>query len=57
MASLAPAPIQFERPLSSCLDGLPDRTGRIAYKLAGPISEDNLEAVLKPQLEKAMAAP
>ena len=32
-----------------------DRAGRIAYKLVGPISADNLEAVLKPQLEKALA--
>ena len=33
-----------------------DRTGRIAYKLVGPISEGNLEAVLKPQLEKALGS-
>jgi cytochrome c biogenesis protein CcmG/thiol:disulfide interchange protein DsbE len=33
-----------------------DRAGRIAYKLVGPISQSNLEAVLKPQLEKALAA-
>ncbi len=32
-----------------------DRDGRIAYKLVGPISADNLETVLKPQLEKALA--
>jgi cytochrome c biogenesis protein CcmG/thiol:disulfide interchange protein DsbE len=32
-----------------------DRKGRIAYKLVGPISADNLETVLKPQLEKALA--
>ena len=32
-----------------------DRDGRIAYKLVGPISADNLEAALKPQLEKALA--
>ena len=32
-----------------------DRAGRIAYKLVGPISADNLETVLKPQLEKALA--
>jgi cytochrome c biogenesis protein CcmG/thiol:disulfide interchange protein DsbE len=31
-----------------------DREGRIAYKLVGPISADNLETVLKPQLEKAL---
>ena len=34
-----------------------DRAGRIAYKLVGPISEGNLETVLKPQLERALAAP
>ena len=34
-----------------------DRDGRIAYKLVGPISAGNLEAALKPQLEKALAAP
>jgi cytochrome c biogenesis protein CcmG/thiol:disulfide interchange protein DsbE len=33
-----------------------DREGRIAYKLVGPITADNLEATLKPQLEKALAA-
>jgi cytochrome c biogenesis protein CcmG/thiol:disulfide interchange protein DsbE len=32
------------------------RDGRIAYKLIGPITPDNLEAVLKPQIEKALAA-
>jgi cytochrome c biogenesis protein CcmG/thiol:disulfide interchange protein DsbE len=32
------------------------RDGRIAYKLIGPISADNLAAVLKPQIEKALAA-
>jgi cytochrome c biogenesis protein CcmG/thiol:disulfide interchange protein DsbE len=32
------------------------RDGRIAYKLVGPISEDNLERVLKPAIEKALAA-
>jgi cytochrome c biogenesis protein CcmG/thiol:disulfide interchange protein DsbE len=31
------------------------RDGRIAYKLVGPITAGNLEAVLKPQLEKALA--
>jgi len=31
------------------------RDGRIAYKLVGPISADNLETALKPQLEKALA--
>jgi hypothetical protein len=29
-----------------------DRNGRIAYKPGGPISEGNLETVLKPQFEK-----
>jgi cytochrome c biogenesis protein CcmG/thiol:disulfide interchange protein DsbE len=33
------------------------RDGRIAYKLIGPISPQNLEAVLKPEIEKALAAP
>jgi cytochrome c biogenesis protein CcmG, thiol:disulfide interchange protein DsbE len=32
------------------------RDGRIAYKLVGPITAANLEAALKPQLEKALAA-
>ena len=32
------------------------RDGRIVYKLVGPITEGNLETVLKPQLEKALAA-
>ena len=32
------------------------RDGRIAYKLVGPITAANLEAVLKPQIEKALAA-
>ena len=32
------------------------RDGRIAYKLVGPITADNIEAVLKPEIEKALAA-
>jgi cytochrome c biogenesis protein CcmG/thiol:disulfide interchange protein DsbE len=32
------------------------RNGRIVYKLVGPVTEANLETVLKPQLEKALAA-
>jgi cytochrome c biogenesis protein CcmG/thiol:disulfide interchange protein DsbE len=32
------------------------RDGRIAYKLVGPLTAGNLETVLKPQLEKALAA-
>jgi len=32
------------------------RDGRIAYKLVGPITPQNLEAVLKPQIEKALVA-
>jgi cytochrome c biogenesis protein CcmG/thiol:disulfide interchange protein DsbE len=32
------------------------RDGRIAYKLVGPITEENMENVLKPELEKALAA-
>jgi cytochrome c biogenesis protein CcmG/thiol:disulfide interchange protein DsbE len=33
-----------------------DRDGRIAYKLVGPISADNLVTTLMPQLEKSLAA-
>src|SRR4051812_36922549 len=32
------------------------RDGRIAYKLVGPITPGNLETVLKPEIEKALAA-
>ena len=32
------------------------RDGRIAYKLVGPITAENLERVLKPEIEKALAA-
>jgi cytochrome c biogenesis protein CcmG/thiol:disulfide interchange protein DsbE len=32
------------------------RDGRIAYKLVGPITEANLEKIVKPELEKALAA-
>jgi cytochrome c biogenesis protein CcmG/thiol:disulfide interchange protein DsbE len=32
------------------------RDGRIAYKLIGPITPDNLKAALKPAIEKALAA-
>jgi len=32
------------------------RDGRIAYKLVGPITPDNFAGVLKPQIEKALAA-
>ena len=31
------------------------RDGNIAYKLVGPIMEANLESVLKPEIEKALA--
>ena len=31
------------------------RDGRIAYKLVGPITEDNLAAALKPAMENALA--
>ena len=34
-----------------------DRGGRIAYKLIGPITPDNLETALRPAIEKALAAP
>jgi cytochrome c biogenesis protein CcmG/thiol:disulfide interchange protein DsbE len=33
------------------------RDARIAYKLIGPITPDNLDPALKPELEKALAAP
>ena len=33
------------------------RDGRIAYKLVGPITPDNLERVVRPELEKALASP
>ncbi|MEW6641365.1 MAG: DsbE family thiol:disulfide interchange protein [Pseudomonadota bacterium] len=32
------------------------RDGRIAYKLVGPITPDNIEAVLKPEIRKALGA-
>jgi cytochrome c biogenesis protein CcmG/thiol:disulfide interchange protein DsbE len=32
------------------------RDARIAYKLVGPITPDNFESLLKPQIEKALAA-
>lgn len=32
------------------------RDARIAYKLVGPITADNLDTVLKPEIEKALAA-
>ena len=66
-ASSAATAIHSRRPLtppaaprSTEVYGVPesfviDRDGRIAYKLVGPISADNLDAVLKPQLEKALA--
>ncbi len=33
-----------------------DRDARIAYKLVGPITPDNFGAVLKPEIDKALAA-
>jgi len=33
------------------------RDGRIAYKLVGPVTADNLESTLGPEIEKAIAAP
>jgi cytochrome c biogenesis protein CcmG, thiol:disulfide interchange protein DsbE len=33
------------------------RDGRIAYKLIGPITPENLDNTLKPEIEKALAAP
>jgi cytochrome c biogenesis protein CcmG/thiol:disulfide interchange protein DsbE len=32
------------------------RDGRIAFKLVGPVTPDNIDRVLKPELEKALAA-
>ena len=32
------------------------RDGKIAYKLVGPLTPDNLERVVKPEIEKALAA-
>jgi cytochrome c biogenesis protein CcmG/thiol:disulfide interchange protein DsbE len=32
------------------------REGRIQYKLVGPLAPDNIEAVLKPQIERALQA-
>jgi cytochrome c biogenesis protein CcmG/thiol:disulfide interchange protein DsbE len=32
------------------------RDGRIAYKLVGPVSDDTLDRLLKPEIEKALAA-
>ncbi|MCW5688281.1 MAG: DsbE family thiol:disulfide interchange protein, partial [Pseudolabrys sp.] len=34
-----------------------DRDGRIAYKLVGPITAQNIDGVLKPQIEKALQQP
>jgi cytochrome c biogenesis protein CcmG/thiol:disulfide interchange protein DsbE len=33
------------------------RDARIAYKLVGPITPENLDSLLKPQIEKALVAP
>jgi cytochrome c biogenesis protein CcmG, thiol:disulfide interchange protein DsbE len=33
------------------------RDGRIAYKLVGPITPQNMETILKPEIAKALAAP
>ena len=32
-----------------------DGIGRVAYKLVGPITEGNLERVIRPEIEKALA--
>jgi cytochrome c biogenesis protein CcmG, thiol:disulfide interchange protein DsbE len=34
-----------------------DRDGRITYKLIGPLTPDNLEAAVRPAVEKALASP
>jgi cytochrome c biogenesis protein CcmG, thiol:disulfide interchange protein DsbE len=36
---------------------LVDRDGRIAYKFIGPITPEDLGNTLKPEIEKALAAP
>jgi cytochrome c biogenesis protein CcmG, thiol:disulfide interchange protein DsbE len=33
------------------------RDGRIAYKLVGPLTPENLEATIKPEIERALTAP
>jgi cytochrome c biogenesis protein CcmG/thiol:disulfide interchange protein DsbE len=33
-----------------------DSTGRISYKLVGPLTPTNLETVLRPEIEKALKA-
>jgi cytochrome c biogenesis protein CcmG/thiol:disulfide interchange protein DsbE len=33
------------------------RDGKIAYKLVGPITEANLVSIVRPEIEKALAAP
>ena len=32
------------------------RDGKIVYKLVGPLTPENLERVVKPEIEKALAA-
>ena len=32
------------------------RDGKIAYKLVGPITPENLDTVIKPEIEKALGA-
>jgi cytochrome c biogenesis protein CcmG/thiol:disulfide interchange protein DsbE len=31
-----------------------DRDGKVAYKLVGPVTKDNIEKVLKPEIEKVL---
>jgi len=54
-----------DRPGRAAIDwgvyGVPEtfvvgRDGRIAYKLVGPITPENYQALLKPQIDKALAA-
>jgi len=33
-----------------------DRTGRITYKLVGPLTPQNLQSVIRPEVEKALKA-
>jgi len=56
-----PAPTRTVAPQSNGVYGVPEtfvigRDARIAYKLVGPITPENFESILKPQIEKAVAA-
>jgi cytochrome c biogenesis protein CcmG, thiol:disulfide interchange protein DsbE len=32
------------------------RDGKIAYKLVGPVTPENIQQVIKPEIEKALAS-